>query len=584
MTPDPNRSAAHASPSGLVRSSEANCKNCYRCIRNCPVKAIRFKGNQADVMDTCIACGQCIRECPQRAMHVPGDAARASVLLRSGERVAVSLAPSHVAYEHKPGMLRARLRELGFSEIRETAEAAEVVSELYLQQFQRNRRLITTACPVVVELIERDYPQLLPLLAGYDSPMVAHAKLLKAMDPSLRVVFVGPCYAKKKEAMAHPGLLDAVLTFDELADLEADETLSGAAGLNFSGVLKARSASPAEPPPARDAEEREQPARSYPVENGVIAATFAGQEPPEFHRAYSGIDLCKAVLSRLNPDEGSFFLELNACSGGCVNGPVSGEACGLLEKEARVRRHRLAPAPASRLPRLPAEAFVRRFTDRRVRRAVHSEEAIREVLEKFGKHDPADELNCGACGYSSCRDKAEAVLEGKAELNMCMPFMQAKAESLSNVIIDKTPNAILAVSEDLIVQEANEAACRFFDSNAREMVDVPVELFVDLEAVPFTKTEKIMNKVYFPDRKKTAMVTMTYLPDFRFYLLVLTDLTERELEQEKLQRLKEETIEMAQNVIDNQMRVSQEIASLLGETTAVTKVTLTKMKRLIARD
>jgi len=572
MSPNANPFPAPAPSPSLVRSSEANCKNCYRCIRNCPVKAIQFKGNQADVMENCISCGLCVRECPQRAMHVPSEVEKVSSLLRAGERVAVSLAPSHVAYEHKPRMLKNSLKEIGFGEIRETAEAAEVVSELYYSQFRSSGRLITTACPVVVELIERYYPQLIPCLAATDSPMIAHAKLLKAMDPSVKVVFVGPCYAKKKEAMAFPGLIDAVLTFDEVAVLETEEAEYGQRGTGSSEAAAAGFG------------EREQPARAYPVENGVIAATFAGKELPELHRAYSGIDMCKAVLSRLNPDEGSFFLELNACSGGCINGPVSGDACGLLEKEERISRCRKSLVPAAELPHLPEGALNRGFTDRRPQRIGHSEETIREVLEKFGKHTPADELNCGACGYSSCREKAEAVLEGKAELYMCMPYMQAKAESLSNVIIDKTPNGILAVSEDLIVQEANEAACRFFGSGVREMLDVPVEMYVDLAAVPFTKTEKMMNKVYFADRKKTAMVTVTYLPDFHFYLLVLTDLTERELEQEKLQRLKEDTIEMAQNVIDNQMRVSQEIASLLGETTAVTKVTLTKMKQLIARD
>ncbi|WP_058302078.1 [Fe-Fe] hydrogenase large subunit C-terminal domain-containing protein [Gorillibacterium timonense] len=569
------------SPS-FVRSSEANCKNCYRCIRNCPVKAIRFKGNQADVMEDCIACGLCIRECPQKAMHVPSDADRVRDMLRAGTPLVVSLAPSHVAYEHKPGWMKKKLREIGFREIRETAEAAEVVSGLYYEEFRNRGRLITTACPVVVELIERHYPELLSCLAKTDSPMIAHAKLLKAMDPSVKVVFVGPCYAKKKEAMVNPGAIDAVLTFDEIATFEAAQEQMQEPG-PVPGFRMASDLSAAADDLA-PSKEHEQAARLYPVENGVIETTFFDKGLPELHRAYSGIELCQSVLSRLNPEEGSFFLELNACSSGCINGPVSGDACGLLEKQARVSRYRNSPAPRRELPRLPAEALARSFADRRKGKIGHSEQAITGILEKFGKHSPEDELNCGACGYSSCREKAEAVLEGKAELYMCMPYMQAKAESLSNVIIDKTPNCILAVSEELIVQEVNEAACRFFDASMKEMLDVPIELFVNLDDVPFVKTEKTLNKVYFADRKKTAMVTVTYLPDFRFYLLVLTDLTERELEQEKLQCLKEETIEMAQKVIDNQMRVSQEIASLLGETTAVTKVTLTKMKQLISRD
>ncbi|MEO3947017.1 [Fe-Fe] hydrogenase large subunit C-terminal domain-containing protein [Gorillibacterium sp. CAU 1737] len=585
-----------SSPASLIRSSKANCKNCYRCIRNCPVKAIRFKGSQADVMETCIACGLCIRECPQKAMHVPSDMERVREMLAAGDVVKVSLAPSHVAYEQKPGSMKQKLEEIGFAEIRETAEAAELVSVYYAARYQETGRLLTTACPVIVELIERHYPQLLPCLAETDSPMIAHAKLIKAVNPSAKVVFIGPCYAKMKEARMNPGWIDAVLTFDEVAVLagscrESSGAVEAAAARGnmaiddgFPDEAAASAANHGQPRGMKpEAQASTQVARLYPMDNGVIETTFFGRELPELHRAFSGLAVCRSVLSELDAEHGSFFLELNACSGGCINGPVSGDGCGLLEKQRRIREHRRKPASRRALPPLPEGALARRFYDRTLQKAGHTEEALRGVLEQFGKHTPSDELNCGACGYSSCREKAEAVLDGKAELYMCMPYMQAKAESLSSVVMDKTPNGILAVSEELIIQEANEAACRFFDTSAQELVDVPVELFVDPAEVPFTLNEKTMNKVYFADRRKTAMVTVTYLPDFRFYLLVLTDLTERELEQEKLQRLREETVEMAQKVIDNQMRVSQEIASLLGETTAVTKVTLTKMKQLISR-
>lgn len=549
----------------LIQSSEANCKNCYRCIRSCIVKAIEFRNNQASVTENCIYCGDCIRECPQKAMKVSSDVTRVQFLLQTYDRIIVSLAPSYAGYEARPEELKRRLLDIGFYEVRETAEAAQAVSREYYAQYKEQDKLITTACPVIVELVEKQYPALLPYLSRTVSPMIAHAKMLKAREPHAKVVFIGPCYAKKKEVLDSPGFIDAVLTFDEIDKLN-----------DIRNLRTSKAPEPTVLAPMT--------ARAYPVEGGVIETTFHEAEKPEVHRAFSGIQMCQSVLAGLEKRSGSFFLELNACSGGCINGPVSGDRFDILEKQERVYSHMKQPDAYHLLPELPSEAFRRSFTDRQLPKQKHTEQEIAEVMEKFGKITKDDELNCGVCGYFSCREKAEAVLEGKAELYMCLPYMQAKAESLSNIIIDKTPNGIVAIGEDFMIREANQSICNFFEVGIKDLIDFPVDLLFNREEIVLEKVEKSINKIYFPHLQKTAMVTVSYLSELHLYLVILTDLTEREWEQEKLRRLKEETIDMAQKVIENQMRVSQEIASLLGETTAVTKVTLTKMKKLIEKD
>lgn len=549
----------------LIQTSAANCRNCYRCIRSCPVKAIEFKDNQAKVNEECVLCSRCMKECPQKALSATSDLSRVQFLLEQYDRVVVSLAPSYVGYFEHPETLTARLRALGFAEVRETAEAASLVSRLYNEEYGRKGRLITTACPVVVELIEKQYPALISHMAQVDSPMMTHGKMIKQADARTKVVFIGPCYAKKKETIDQPGIIDAVLTFDEVEAI----------------VASGRLGSDEEPLPLIRHER--QPSRVYPVEGGVIDTTFSFRRSQEVNRAVSGLESCMDVLGSLTDANNHYFLELNACSGSCINGPVSGDRYGLLEKQDRVYAYMNRPDAPVALPPVEASRLVRFYHNKKRIHPVYTDSQIGAVLEKFGKFTREDELNCGACGFKSCREKAVAVLENKAELSMCMPYMQAKAESMSNIIIERTPNGIITVSEDFLIREMNEAVCRFFEVN-KEVIDLPVEMLFSLEEVPLKKGERYVRRIHFAGVGKTAMVTVSFQYDLKLYLIIITDQTERELEKEKVRKVKQETIEMAQRVIDNQMRVSQEIASLLGETTAETKVTMTKLKNLILKD
>ncbi|WP_438449435.1 [Fe-Fe] hydrogenase large subunit C-terminal domain-containing protein [Gorillibacterium sp. sgz5001074] len=574
---------------GHLRFQAANCKNCYRCIRTCPVKAIEFRDNQAKIMDeACIFCCNCLMECPQNAKTIDSDFQKVARMLRSGLKVKASLAPSFAGYTEDPAGFIRHLYELGFTEVRETAEAAAAVSEEYAREFARKGRLITTACPVVVEYVEKYFPQGISLLAQVDSPMMAHAKWIKRQDPESRVVFIGPCFAKRREMSDQPGFVDAVLTFEEALRLEP-----------IPGISLAAAAMEHEPPQQEqgagwtsgftEAGPDHVRARIYPVEGGVLETSFP-HEPPQAtprRKAISGIENLRKLLASVEDLPEGYFLELNACEGGCLNGPASGDRLHPLLKQERVLAYRESPAPnpgAGPLPMGDRALIARSFKDRSLPPVRHSDEAIRSVLEKLGKHRREDELNCGACGYSSCRDKAAAVLEGKAELYMCMPYAQTRAESFAHVLLEKTPNAVIAVTDQLYVKEVNEAAERFYQMDARQLVGLPSDFLLDPAEIVLSPGEQVRKKLVFPDLRKTAIVSASYVHSQQIYLVILHDLTEQEKEQEKLRLLKHDTVEMAQKVIENQMRVAQEIAGLLGETTAETKVTLTRMKKLLLED
>lgn len=555
----------------FIHFEESNCKNCYRCIRGCPVKAIEFKNNQARIIDeSCIYCCNCLKECPQNAKTVDTHLAKVRMMLRSGDTVIASLAPSFAAYFEDPDELKERLYALGFAEIRETAEAAEWVSRAYHEEYAIKGSLMTTACPVVVEHVQKYYPHLISSMAAVDSPMIAHAKWIKQQRPRAKVVFIGPCYAKKQELVEQPGWVDALLTFDGIEML-------GRYHAELSAARELVGSHPAEPLP-------ELVARLYPIEGGVISTTFKNGSGSLRHRTISGIENCRRLFESLKEPPQGYFIELNACEGGCINGPVSGNRYTMLEKQDRIEAYsRTRPVQAAENP--PAlEALVRPFRDKSLAPSPHTEADIRAVLAKIGKAGRDDEWNCGACGYSSCRDKAKAVLDGKAELYMCMPYMQARAESFAHVVLERTPNAVIAVTDQLLVKEANDAAAAFFQLSLKHLLGLPLEFLIDLGDMPLSETEPIRRKAFFPDLRKTAIITASFVPEHQLYLVILHDLTEREQEQERLKALKQETVEMAQKVIENQMRVAQEIASLLGETTAETKVTLTKLKQLLLQE
>ena len=548
---------------------KSNCKNCYKCIRHCPVKSIRFSGNQAHIIgNECILCGHCFVVCPQNAKEIVDGTEKVRVLLQSGEKVVVSLAPSFIANYEGVGIdsMRKALKKLGFYDAEETAIGATIVKTEYERLLHEEGRdiVISSCCHSVNLLIQKYFPKELEFLADVLSPMQAHCNDIKKRIPGAKTVFIGPCVAKKDEAEHYEGIVDAVLTFEELTNW-----------LNAENIELDREIVP-------DDKSR---ARFFPTTGGILK-TMAKNEPGYSYMAIDGVENCIAALKDI--EEGKIhkcFIEMSACSGSCVGGPV-------MEKYHRSPvKDYMAVANFAGKKDFEVEqphytALRKDFEYIEKRAAMPTESEITDILRQMGKFKPSQELNCGSCGYDTCREKAIAIYQGKAEISMCLPFLKDKAESFSDTIVKNTPNGIIVLNDMLEVQQINKAALDIM--NLRSPSDILGDQVVRiLDPKVFIDVQKsgmgVYNeRVYLAEYKR--YVERTIVPDRDSHMLIclMSDVTEEENEREKKEAISRQTVEVADKVVDKQMRIVQEIASLLGETAAETKIALSKLKESIA--
>ncbi len=548
---------------------KSNCKNCYKCIRHCPVKSIRFSGNQAYIIgNECILCGHCFVVCPQNAKQIVDETEKVRVLLASGDPVYVSLAPSFIANYEGVGIssMRSALQKLGFADAEETAIGATIVKNEYERMINEEERdvIISSCCHSVNLLIQKNYPQELPYLANVMSPMQAHCKEIKNRVPNAKTVFIGPCVAKKDEAQYYEGIVDAVLTFDELTKWLKEENI--------------------ELVPEKESNDNSR-ARFFPTTGGILK-TMAQDNPEYTYMAIDGVENCMAALKEI--EEGNIhkcFIEMSACVGSCVGGPV-------MEKFHRspVRDYQAVSEFAGKkdfvVKQPDSLSLTKTFTAIERRLQPPSESEINDILRQMGKFKPSDELNCGSCGYNTCREKAIAIYQGKAEISMCLPYLKDKAESFSDNIVQNTPNGLIVLNEALEVQQINRAALKIM--NLRSAKDILGDLVVRvLDPKWFVEVlsngKSIKNKrVYLAEYERYVEQTIVYDKDYRLLICIMRDITEEENAREKKENVSRQTVEIADRVVDKQMRIVQEIASLLGETAAETKIALTKLKETIA--
>lgn len=543
-------------------SRKSDCKDCYKCIRNCPVKAISFEMGQAQIIDSeCILCGNCYVVCPQNAKDVLETVSDVKAAIKAGRRAVASVAPSFVAaFEMRTIFdMRAALQKLGFADAEETAVGAEMVSREY-EKIARDgggRSVISSACPAINFLIRKYYPDMLPHLAAVVTPMHAHCREIKKADPDAFTVFIGPCVAKKREA-DEAEAVDACITFDELKKWMDDAGVSAISGAPEDGEGKR--------------------ARFYPTAGGIIKSM---DKIPGYTRvAIDGVDNCISALEELRGGglRGA-FIEMSACAGSCINGPIMREhAKRRVAGNLNVRRY-AGNSDFGFSPLAPLETV---HAASGIRRVLPGGDAIQAVLNRMGKTSPEKELNCGSCGYPTCRDKAIAVCQGKADITMCLPFLKEKAESFSDKIIENTPNAILVMDEDLIVQQLNMAAVKMLKlTSPDDILHAPVVRILNpADYMRVMRTGQTVANLCHYVAEYGIYVEETIIPDkkYRILISIMRDVTERETRRAAEEDMKKNTIEVTNRVIEKQMRVVQEITSLLGETTAETKVALNKLK------
>lgn len=544
----------------------ASCKNCYKCLRECPVKAIRITNHQAKIIDErCILCGTCTGVCPQNAKIVHSESEVVENLLKSGDKIVASVAPSFVSSfgVNDFSVMQIALGKLGFFYSEETAVGANLVVEEYKKLLKEGKykNFITSACPSVNRLIQEYYPNALPYLANVDSPMLAHAKLLKKQFPTAKIVFIGPCIAKKKEA-AESGIIDAVLTYEDLKGLfeknKINLTQTAKLSVSNKGV-------------------GENKAKFFPISRGIIKS-FDELPLGYEYVAIDGVQKCMDILESVDTLSG-MFLELNACEYACVKGPCSlTSAEGAIKANADIRKY--ATKGGDKWLTVDGRGIdISQFYPRiKPLGSAFTEKDIKAVLAQTGKFKKEDELNCGACGYRTCREKAWAVLNGFAESDMCVPYMRDRAETMSYEIIQNSPNGIIVVDFDLKIIEVSKKARELFgisgDVKGRDLVDFinPTEYLLASTGKKFFTHERLTIG------EKIVELSVIVLSEQKVMFGMYTDITEQTNADKKLEKMRLDTIATTDEVIQKQMRVAQEIASLLGETTAESKVALLKLK------
>ena len=554
-----------------VYTIENECQDCYKCVRHCPVKAIRIVNGKASVIpEACVACGACVKVCPAHAKKIRSDLARLKELLSSGAKLYASVAPSFAGYFKGVtiGRLAAAIQKLGFAGVSETAHGAESVSAHVSRLLAQTGSplVISSACPAAVDMVRKYLPAYAKFISPLPSPVRAHAGLLKeAYGADAKVVFFGPCAAKKNEADAHPDRLALACVFPALEKLLEEK------GISITDETAELALGPAEE------------GRFYSVEGGMNDTLRDGKADVRY-LSVSGLENLRRVLGELpgelrtgatTPGGRKIFLEVLACPGGCVNGPVmpadGGSLATLFATDAT------SPLQTS-VGRCFTHCGVASYPAAANREEEPDETSMAQALARVGKYTKADELNCGSCGYETCRAFARALLAGKAEEAQCHSFLKKNFQRTSNALIKYIPAGVVIVDGRGLVVECN----RVFAEMCGE-----VEVFETLGNLEGIACEALMGEfadlfagalehgseiVKYRQPWKDRLVNVSVFPIAKgeFAGAVVQDVTQNE-------GRREEIAAKAREVIAKNVYTVQQVARLFGEHIAETEIMLNEI-------
>ena len=456
----------------ILQFHTANCKNCYKCIRNCPVKAIRVKNQQAQIIEEqCILCEKCTSVCPQHAKVEHNDIPDIQREIAAGKKVIASVHPAYlVRYGwNSIRSLEKCLQKMGFWKVLDAAQGAFMMKEKYTQllEIQQQKKLVISSnCPVIVRMIEKKYPRMTEYLAPVYSMMQMHTEYLKEQYPEAILVYVSPCISVMSELKEPQAHMDYVITFRELSNWMNDV-------------------------PENYSEEGEKKevylSRMTAISGGLIQtmSPVAGQK----YLSVDGIDQCKEILR---------------------------------------------------------------------------------------------ELQTG--GYDTCRAKAIAVIQGKAEVSMCIPYMREKQEDYANIIINAMPGLLVTVDYDLNIVQLNKAANDLFDiTRKKHLLGKQVDDYAMVNMIAFER-EIVQDCIYLEEQKRYIERVLTNDRKNKLILCIMKDVTKEKEREKKQKRVKINAVQMADKLAEEQLRIVHEIASLLGETAADTKVAVEDMKQTILQE
>ena len=535
------------------------CHDCYKCVRECPVKAIKIENNHASVIpEKCISCGTCVKVCPANAKCVRSDLEKVQNLLIAGKDVYVSLAPSWSGvFEMSPQKMIAVLKRLGFKDVSETALGAQEVSIRTAEMLNQTDKglWISSACPVIVDFIRMYKPEFSKYITPIGSPARTHAKMLKEeYGNDIAVVFIGPCIGKKKEADAQDELIDLAITFEELkiwisdklpdiSEIQKDENNTFVPRNAHEGAL-------------------------YPIDGGMNETIRKiGVKNDVQLMEICSIPAFERALDNLDPQKISrpIFVEALACEGGCVAGPcISTDKASISIISDVLAKIKQRPE----IPKMPEVVVEYDYQPAGVPESRYSLEEITKTLKKIGKHTIDDELNCGGCGYSSCRELAVALLDGVAEPSMCVSYMRKIAMRKAAAMLRCMPAAIVMVDNNMNILEANDNFMRMFTGDMYEifkarpdgLTGAAIDRIVEFSDIFRTilKTGKGLHKEHYAVGDKLYDINAFTIEPNEIVGAIITDVTQSETNREKIS-------EKAKEVISKNISIVQEIACLLGE-------------------
>ncbi len=552
-----------------VYTIENECQDCYKCVRHCPVKAIRIVGGKASVIpESCVACGECVKVCPAHAKKIRSDLARLRQLLSSGAKLYASIAPSFVGYFQgiTIGRLAAALRKIGFTGVSETAHGAEAVSAevtRYLNENGDRPLVISSACPAAVSMVQKYFPDYAKCISPIPSPLRAHCRLLKeAYGSDIKVVFFGPCAAKKNEADTSPDEIALSVIFPVLEELLSEKGITLDAIQEEDALALGLAAE----------------GRFYSVEGGMNDTLRDGKDNVRY-LSVSGLDNLRRILSSPPPEKKTsrtVFLEVLACHGGCVNGPAMESGTHALQA--------IFDTDASAAIRLSADRAMQpqplkaEYNPDEIIPPAPKEEEIIKALTRVGKFTKSDELNCGACGYNTCRDFAIAMLEGKAEEAMCHNYLRKNFERTSNALIKYIPAAVVIVDDNLEITECNRnfaqlvGATDIYDAIGN-LNTLPIasylEEFADLFIGAMRHGSEI-EKYHQHLGERIVNVSVFPIAQGKVAGAVIQDVTKNEFRREQI-------AEKARDVIRKNVYTVQQVARLFGEHIAETEIMLNEI-------
>ena len=547
------------------------CHDCYKCVRECHVKAIKIENGHASVIpEKCIACGACVKACPTNAKRVRTDIDKVKKLLFDKKDVFVSLAPSwRASFENSAEKMIALLKQLGFKDVSETALGAQEVSIKTAKMLNEaeNGLFISSACPVIVDYIRLYMPEFTQCITPIGSPLMTHAKMLKeTFGDDIAIVFVGPCIAKKNEVTYSNGLFDAALTFEELRMWLHEEIID---------ITKV----------AKDDKYKFVPESAfegtlYPIDGGMNQTIRkSGVNDNVQLLEICGLSSLQRSLKNLdiNKLDKTIFIEALACDGGCVGGPcISSEKAGITMVSDILTKEK----KRDKIPTEPKTVVDYKIESKKVTDSQYPLEDILKTLKKIGKHSVDDELNCGGCGYSTCREMAVALLNGDAETSMCVSYMRKIAVRKAAAMIRCMPAAVVMVDNNMNILEANDSFMKMFSGDMYEifkarpdgMTGAAIDRIVDFSDIFKTilKTGKDLHKERFPVKNRLFDISAFTIEENEIVGAVITDVTQTETNREKISQ-------KAQEVISKNISIVQEIACLLGEHMVETETLLSSI-------